>query len=96
MDPVFSDLIITTYASSNPSSSLYKDEDRISELSRLVAKPPRSDSLRLADQVTEYVRLNPDNRFAHEFNGPQVSAIHAALSRRLTMIQGPPGTGVCQ
>ena len=33
---------------------------------------------------------NPDGTFP-PFNGPQISAIGAALTRRVTMIQGPPG-----
>lgn len=57
-----------------------------------IAKPPLQDSTRLTNQVLGYLQSNPQKLFP-QFNGPQISAIGAALTRRLTMIQGPPGTG---
>ena len=59
--------------------------------SRKIAQPPLPNSSQLANQVLGYLQSNPHNIFP-QFNGPQLSAIGAALTRRLTMIQGPPGT----
>ncbi len=59
--------------------------------SRKIAQPPLPNSSQLANQVLGYLQSNPHNLFP-QFNGPQLSAIGAALTRRLTMIQGPPGT----
>ena len=45
----------------------------------------------LALQAIKYMKSNPHGVFAN-FNAPQLVAIEAALSRRMTLIQGPPGT----
>jgi superfamily I DNA and/or RNA helicase len=60
--------------------------------SNKLAKPPMPNSLKLAHQVIKYMKSNPHGIF-REFNAPQFAAIEAALTRRMTMIQGPPGSG---
>jgi hypothetical protein len=49
-------------------------------------------SYKLASQAVKYMKSNPHNVF-RGFNAPQLAAIEAALTRRMTMIQGPPGSG---
>lgn len=58
-----------------------------------IAKPPLQDSTKLANQILGYFQSNPQQLFS-PFNGPQLSAIGAALTRKLTMIQGPPGKDI--
>ena len=55
-----------------------------------LASPPLRDSTELTNQVLAHFQSNPTQIFS-QFNGPQLAAIGAALTRRLTMIQGPPG-----
>jgi len=57
--------------------------------SNKLSKPPMGTSQRLASQAIRYIKGNP-LKF-REFNGPQVTAIEAALTRRMTMVHGPPG-----
>lgn len=95
MDPLFRDLFTSTFsfASTSDAETTQEDEYKLSELSKLIAKPPHPNSNKLANQVIDFMTvMNPDNSFP-PYNGPQVSAIKAALTRRFTMIQGPPGTG---
>lgn len=46
-----------------------------------------ANSLKLASQVLNYIKSNTHGVF-REFNTPQLAAIEAALTRRITMIQG--------
>ena len=55
-----------------------------------LAKPPLPASTQLANQVISYIQTNPLKIFP-QHNEPQLTAIRAALTRRLTLIQGPPG-----
>ena len=43
-------------------------------------------SYKLADQFAKFIKKNPD--LFREFNAPQRAAIEAALTRRMTLIQG--------
>jgi hypothetical protein len=56
----------------------------------MLAKPPLHTSSKLAKQALNHIQSNPHGLFP-SFNGPQLTAIEAALTRRLTLIQGPPG-----
>ncbi len=51
-----------------------------------------STSPKLAQEFVSFIQSNLQGKFS-PFNGPQLTAIEAALSRRLTLIQGPPGSG---
>jgi hypothetical protein len=55
-----------------------------------LAKPPLPSSVQLTKQVMAYIQANPSELFP-KYNEPQLTAIQAALTRRFTMIQGPPG-----
>ena len=57
---------------------------------RRLAKPPMPESTKLCNQVLAYLQSNPHGSFP-QFNRSQISAIAASLTRRLTLIQGPPG-----
>lgn len=57
--------------------------------SKRLAKPPLHISAKLAKQAVHHIQSTP--HVFRSFNGPQLTAIEAALSRRLTLIQGPPG-----
>lgn len=60
------------------------------EKSAKLSRPPMGTSQKLAKQVLKYIKSNP--HIFPEFNSPQLTAIEAALTRRMTMIHGPPGT----
>lgn len=49
-------------------------------------------SVKLTNQALTYIQKNPN--IFNPMNGPQLAAIAAALTRKLTLIQGPPGSGV--
>ena len=93
MDDVLREVIISTHAFSDPDSILFHDVDAcdLQELGRKVAKPPMADSVKLANQALAYIQKNPN--IFNPMNGPQLASIGAALTRKLTLIQGPPGSG---
>jgi hypothetical protein len=49
-------------------------------------------SVKLTNQALSYIQKNP--KIFNPMNGPQLAAIGAALTRKMTLIQGPPGSGV--
>lgn len=49
------------------------------------------DSTKLANEVLNYLQSDHPKKLFPRFNGPQLTCIGAALTRKLTMIQGPPG-----
>jgi hypothetical protein len=64
----------------------------LEQVSNKLAKPPMATSYKLASQAVKYMKSNPHGVF-RTFNAPQLASIEAALTRRMTMIQGPPGSG---
>lgn len=94
MDELLKEIIISSHSFSDPTSSLFHDVDAfdMEQLSKLVSRPPMPSSIKLANQALAYIQKNPHNIFK-PMNGPQLAAIGAALTRKLTMIQGPPGSG---
>lgn len=94
MDDLLKETIISTHAFTDPTSPLFHDVDAcdLQRLGRLFAKPPMATSLKLANQALAYIQKNPHSTF-NPMNGPQLAAIGAALTRKLTLIHGPPGTG---
>jgi hypothetical protein len=93
MDDVLRETIISTHAFSDPDSILFHDVDAcdLQELGRKVAKPPMPESIKLANQALGYIQKNPN--IFNSMNRPQLASIGAALTRKLTLIQGPPGSG---
>jgi hypothetical protein len=94
MDELLKETIISSNAFTDPTSPLFHDVDAfdLQHLNNLVSKPPMPNSVKLANQALSYIQKNPHNIF-NPMNGPQLAAIGAALTRKLTMIQGPPGSG---
>ena len=54
---------------------------------RMLSKPPMPTSTKLANEALRYIQQNPHGIF-RPMNGPQLAAVGAALTRKLTMIQG--------
>lgn len=95
MDDVLRDAILSTHAFTDPVSSLFHDVDScdLQQLDRLLAKAPLgTQSVQWANQALTYMQQNPHRVFP-AMNGPQLAAVGAALTRKLTLIQGPPGSG---
>lgn len=93
MDSVLSHVVVSTHAFADPDSPLLRDPSvcNVDELAKLVGKPPMPTSAKLAHQAIRYMMANP-TKF-RPLNEPQFAAVEAALTRRLTLIQGSPGTG---
>lgn len=94
MDDLLKETIISSHAFTDPTSPLFHDVDAfdLQQLNKLVSKPPMPNSVKLANQALSYIQKDPHHIF-NPMNGPQLAAIGAALTRKLTMIQGPPGSG---
>ncbi len=94
MDELLREIIISSHAFTDPTSPNFHDIDAfdLQQLNKLVSKPPMLSSVKLANQALAFIQKNPHNLFK-PMNGPQLAAIGAALTRKLTMIQGPPGSG---
>jgi len=92
MDNLLKEVILSTMTYEHMSED---DIPYIGDLPKKLAKPPLPTSTKLANQVMSYIEGNPNNLFPR-YNEPQLTAIRSALTRRLTLIQGPPGTNyVC-
>jgi hypothetical protein len=100
MDSVLRQVILSTMSFTDPACHLLHDHDVGQYLEQqayaMIAKPPMSTSIKLAQQVIRYMvqqQHQPKNNQFASLNPPQLAAVEAALTRRLTMIQGPPGSG---
>lgn len=79
-------------AAANPSVRSSPAEDLLWEPTLLQQATVDRDALALREQMRARFRETGD----HNLNGPQWDAFHHALTRRLTLIWGPPGTGKTQ
>jgi hypothetical protein len=88
MDELIREVVLSTHAFFDPHSPLLRDPDvcDLQDLTNNIAKPPMATSHKLATQVLKHIRSNP--KLFREFNGPQLASVEAALTRRMTMIQG--------
>ena len=94
MDELLKETIISSHAFTDPTSPLFHDVDAfdLQHLNNLVSKPPMPNSVKLANQALSYIQKNPHSIF-NPMNEPQLAAIGAALTQKLTIIQAPPGSG---
>lgn len=93
MDNLLKELILSTFTSEDERMNTGENESNgvgMGDLPKKLAKPPLPSSVELAKQVMTYIEANPQQLFP-KYNEPQLTAIRAALTRRMTMIQGPPG-----
>mmetsp|Transcript_23448 Transcript_23448/g.65080 ORF Transcript_23448/g.65080 Transcript_23448/m.65080 type:complete len:1077 (-) Transcript_23448:2841-6071(-) len=96
MDDLLRETVISSHAFTDPSNPMFHDVDSVDlvALDRRLAQPPMPSSVKLGNQVLNYVQSNSGVGKAFKpLNAPQLAAIGAALTRKLTLIQGPPGTG---
>lgn len=92
LDPVIRDAIISTYGLSDDDIWRQSNNCDVHDIAKRISSAPFPKSVFLANQVLGFIQSNPGNLF-RTFNGPQLKAIGAALTRKMTMIHGPPGTG---
>ena len=90
MDEVLRDAIVSTYRHGEEGAETMEQACDIGDLCRKLARPPLPNSAQLAKQALDFMQSDRAAQFP-QFNEPQLTAIGAALTRRLTMIQGPPG-----
>ena len=81
MDEVLRDAIVSTYQHGEEGADLEQPCD-IGDLCRKLARPPLPNSVQLAKQALDLMQSDRAAQFP-EFNEPQVTAIGAALTRRL-------------
>lgn len=89
MDGIFREVILSTFALTDLNSPLYNEPSicNIDDISKQIARPPMGPlSQKLTYEVLQYIRANPHSLF-RRYNSPQLLAIEAALTRRLTLIQ---------
>ena len=93
MDTILAHVIVSTHAYADPESPLLRDPGvcDLDEIAKHIAKPPMANSVKLAHQAIRYMQAQP--QVFRQLNGPQLAAVEAALTRRLTLVHGPPGTG---
>ena len=85
LDPALREVVVSTYGYGD---DIYPAPDAdLQVLARKIAQAPFKSSGRHANEVLRFIQANP-RRIFPPFNEPQLTAVGAALSRRLTMIQG--------
>ncbi|GAX29384.1 hypothetical protein FisN_16Hh176 [Fistulifera solaris] len=85
MDHVLREVILQTFSGR-------EGPNRVQELINLVSKPAMGNSIATARLIIKYIKSNSKGTFP-TFNTPQLMAVEAALTQRLTLIHGPPGSG---
>ena len=90
MDNLLKELILSTFSMEDDDMFDEPNQHSLGDLPKKLAKPPLPSSVELTNQVMAYIKTNPQQLFP-TFNEPQLTSIRAALTRRMTMIQGPPG-----
>ena len=93
MDNLLKELILSTFANEDDMYDELNQLNNLGDLPKKLAKPPLPSSVELTNQVMAYIQANPQKMFP-KFNEPQLTSIRAALTRRMTMIQGPPGKSI--
>ena len=90
MDNLLKDAILSTFAIKDESVLDGMSNPSLGDLPKKLAKPPLPTSTQMANQVMAFIDANPSKLFP-KYNEPQLTAIRTSLTRRLTLIQGPPG-----
>ena len=92
MDNLLKEVILSTFGIKDESMlDVGMSNPSLGELPKKLAKPPLPTSVQLTNQVMTFIDVDPQKLFP-KYNEPQLTAIRCALTRRLTLIQGPPGT----
>ena len=92
MDNLLKEVILSTFGIKDESMlDEGMSNPSLGELPKKLAKPPLPTSVQLTNQVMTFIDVDPQKLFP-KYNEPQLTAIRCALTRRLTLIQGPPGT----
>jgi hypothetical protein len=96
MDELFQQVLVSTFAYSDASSPWLRDSKicDIEKIAKAISEPATSISIKTTQQVLKTIAENAHGRF-RSLNAAQIEAVKAALTRRMTLIQGISAHVVC-